>query len=119
MADKTTTTVNAEKFLVRGLQSKPVGTACVPNCQARWWCERPWGKGSFEGPESVEGLNKFLGVAEDRDEVGLGTGAGIFAGFELAVEEDGGIGEFFSREVKGGAMRDGRSNGGLVGLGHQ
>ena len=34
------------------------------------------GREAFEIPESVEGLNKFLGVGEDVDDVGLGTGAG-------------------------------------------
>jgi hypothetical protein len=37
----------------------------------------------------VESLDKFLGVAENGDEVGLEAGAGSLAGFELAVEEDG------------------------------
>jgi hypothetical protein len=50
------------------------------------------GREAFEGPELVEGLNKFLGVGEDGDEVGLRTGAGSLAGFELAVEDEGGIG---------------------------
>jgi len=49
----------------------------------------------FKRPESVEGLDKFLGVGQDGDEVGLGAGTGSLAGFELAVEEEGGIGEFF------------------------
>jgi hypothetical protein len=40
-------------------------------------------------------LDKFPGVGQNGDEVGLGTGAGSLAGFELAIEEEGGIGEFF------------------------
>jgi hypothetical protein len=36
---------------------------------------------AFEGPESVEGLDDFLGVAEDGDELGLEAGAGGLAGF--------------------------------------
>ena len=55
---------------------------------------------------SVEGLNKFLGVGEDGDWVRLETGAGSLAGFELAVEEEGWIGEFFRRETEGGAKED-------------
>jgi hypothetical protein len=50
----------------------------------------------------VEGLNKFLGVGEDGDWVRLGAGTGSLAGFELAVEEEGWIGEFFRRDAEGG-----------------
>jgi hypothetical protein len=45
-------------------------------------------------------LDKFLGVGQNGDEVGLGTGAGSLAGFELAIEDRGGIGEFFRRRLK-------------------
>jgi hypothetical protein len=48
-------------------------------------------------------LNEFLGVGEDGDKVRL---TGSLAGFELAVEEEGGKGEFFSREAEGGAKED-------------
>ena len=54
----------------------------------------------------VEGLDKFLGVGQDGDEVGLEAGAGSLPGFELAVEDEGGIGEFFRRETEGGAKED-------------
>jgi hypothetical protein len=40
-----------------------------------------WGRGAFDGPESVEGLDKFLGVAEDGDEVGLGNWCRELGGF--------------------------------------
>jgi hypothetical protein len=60
----------------------------------------------FRFPESVEGLNEFLGVGQDGDEVGLGAGTGSLAGFALAVEKDGWIGEFFRREAEGGAKED-------------
>ena len=40
-----------------------------------------WGRKAFEVPESVEGLDKFLGIAEDGDEVGLETGTGSLAKF--------------------------------------
>jgi hypothetical protein len=46
------------------------------------------------------------GVA-GQDEVGLGTGAGSLVGFELAVEEEGGIEECFPRE----SSRDRTSDG--------
>jgi hypothetical protein len=64
------------------------------------------GRKAFEVPESVEGLNKFLGVGEDGDWVRLEAGAGSLAGFELAVEEDGWIGELFPGEAEGGAKED-------------
>jgi hypothetical protein len=38
--------------------------------------------------------------------VRLEAGAGSLAGFELAVEDEGGIGEFFRREAEGGAKED-------------
>jgi hypothetical protein len=47
-------------------------------------------------PESVEGLDKFLGVAENGDEIRLGSWyrePGRV--FQLAVEEEGGIRELF------------------------
>ena len=64
------------------------------------------GRKAFEIPELVEGLDNFLGVGQDGDEVGLEAGAGSLTGFELAVEEEGGIGEFFPREAEGGAKED-------------
>jgi len=48
----------------------------------------------------------FLGVGQDGDGVGLEAGAGSLTGFELAVEDEGGIGEFFRRETEGGAKED-------------
>ena len=63
------------------------------------------GREAFEGPESVEGLDKFLGLGQDGDGIWFEAGAGSLAGFELAVKEEGGIGEFFSREAEGGAKR--------------
>jgi hypothetical protein len=65
-----------------------------------------WGREAFEVPESVESLDKFLGVAEDGDEVGLGAGTELGQVFQLAVEEEGGKGEFFPREAEGGAKED-------------
>ena len=54
------------------------------------------GKETLEIPESVEGLDDF-GVAEDGDEVGLGSWCRELGQvFQLAVEEEGGIGEFLS-----------------------
>jgi hypothetical protein len=59
-----------------------------------------WGREAFDGPEGVEGLDDFLGVGQNGDEVGLGTGTGSLAGFDLAIEEGGGVGEFFPREAE-------------------
>jgi hypothetical protein len=64
------------------------------------------GRKVLEVPESVEGLDDFLGVGQNGDEVGLKAGAGSLPGFELAVEDNGWIGEFFPREAKGGAKED-------------
>ena len=59
------------------------------------------GEGKFLRSRRVSrAWDDFLGVAENGDGVGLGTGAGSLAGFELAVEDESGIGEFFRREVK-------------------
>ena len=64
------------------------------------------GRKAFEIPESVEGLDKFLGVGQDGDDVGLGTGAGSLPGFELAIEDNGGEGEFLFGEAELGAKED-------------
>jgi hypothetical protein len=64
------------------------------------------GRKALEVPESVEGLDKFLWVAEDGDGIWLEAGAGCLAGFELAVKEEGGIRELFPREAEGGAKED-------------
>ena len=48
----------------------------------------------------------FLGSARTGMRVGLGTGTGSLAGFELAVEEEGGIRELFPREAEGGTKKD-------------
>ena len=40
-------------------------------------------------------------VVDGRGLVRLEAGAGSLAGFELAVEDEGGIGEFFRREAEG------------------
>jgi hypothetical protein len=47
------------------------------------------GREAFEVPESVEGLDKFLGVGEDGDGVGLGAGAGSLAGFPVGRQRGG------------------------------
>jgi hypothetical protein len=51
-------------------------------------------------------LDDFLGVAEDGDGIWLETGTGSLTGFELAIKDNGWIGEFFRREAEGGAKED-------------
>jgi hypothetical protein len=41
------------------------------------------GREAFEGSEGVEGLDKFLGVGQNGDEVGLGAGAGPLKGLAI------------------------------------
>jgi hypothetical protein len=50
-------------------------------------------------------LDDLPGVGQNGG-IGLEAGAGSLAGFELAVEEEGGIGELFPREAEGGAKED-------------
>jgi hypothetical protein len=64
------------------------------------------GREAFEIPEPVEGLNNFLWVGEDGDWVRLEAGAGSLAGFELAVEDNGGEWEFLFGQAEGGAKED-------------
>jgi hypothetical protein len=52
------------------------------------------GREAFEIAESLKGLNKFLWVGEDGDWVRLEAGTGSLTGFELAVEDKSGKGEF-------------------------
>ena len=59
------------------------------------------GRKALKVSERVEGLDEFLGVGPNGDEVGLETGAGSLASFELAVEEEGGKGELFPRDAEG------------------
>jgi hypothetical protein len=47
------------------------------------------GRKALEVPESVEGLDKFLWVGQDGDEVGLGAGTGSLAGFPVGRQRGG------------------------------
>ena len=51
------------------------------------------GSEGFEIPESVEGVDDFLWIGQDRDRVRLEACAGGMACFELALEDEGGEGE--------------------------
>jgi hypothetical protein len=62
------------------------------------------GEGKLSNDRRVSRLDKFLRVAEDRDDVGLGSWyRELGQVFQLAVEEEGGIRELFPREAEGGA----------------
>jgi hypothetical protein len=60
----------------------------------------------FEIPESVEGLDDFFWIGQNRDWVRLEAGAGGMAGFELALEDEGGEGEFLGRQAELCAKED-------------
>ena len=53
----------------------------------------------FQGPESVEGLDDLFWIGQNGNRVRHEAGAGGVAGFELAVEDEGGEGEFLGRQA--------------------
>ena len=53
----------------------------------------------FEIPEPVEGLDDLFWIGQNGNRVRLEAGAGGVAGFELAVEDEGGEGEFLGRQA--------------------
>ncbi len=67
-----------------------------------------WERKLFSDRSWSRAWTKFLGVGQDGDEVdGLGSWCRELGQvFQLAVEEDGWLGEFFSREAEGGAKED-------------
>jgi hypothetical protein len=62
--------------------------------------------GANEIPELSERPDNFLWVGQDGDGIGLEAGAGSLPGFELAIEDNGGIGEFLSWQAELGAKED-------------
>jgi len=60
----------------------------------------------FEIPESVEGLDNLFWIGQNGDRVRLEACAGSMAGFELAIEDEGGEGEFLGRQTEAGAKED-------------
>jgi hypothetical protein len=60
----------------------------------------------FEIPESVEGLDDLFWIGQERDRVRLEAGAGGLPCFELAIEDEGGEGEFLGRQAEIGAKED-------------
>ena len=61
---------------------------------------------AFEIPEPVEGLDDLFWVGQDGDGVRLLSGAWGLAGFELAIEDQSGVGEFVFWQAEGGAKED-------------
>jgi hypothetical protein len=53
-----------------------------------------WGGEAFEGSELGKLGDHLFWLGQNRDGVRLEAGAGSMAGFELALEDEGGIGEF-------------------------
>ena len=60
----------------------------------------------FEIPEPVEGTDDLFWIGQNGNRVRLEAGAGGVAGFELAIEDQGGEGEFFWRQAEAGAKED-------------
>ena len=64
------------------------------------------GSEGFEGSELLEGVDDQFWFGQNRDRVRLKAGAGSLAGFELAIEDNGGKGEFLFGEAELGAKED-------------
>jgi len=54
----------------------------------------------------TEGVDDQFWFGQNRDRVRLKAGAGSLAGFELAIEDNGGKGEFLFGEAELGAKED-------------
>src|ERR1700758_1082453 len=65
-----------------------------------------WARETLESPEPVKGLDNFLRLGQDGDGIGFEAGAGSLPGFELAVKDDGGVGEFLFWQAELGAKED-------------
>jgi hypothetical protein len=60
----------------------------------------------FQGPEFLERADDLFWIGQNGNRVRLEAGAGGVAGFELAIEDQGGEGEFFWRQAEAGAKED-------------
>ena len=60
----------------------------------------------FQGPELIEGLDDLFWIGQNGNRVRLEAGAGGMAGFKLAIEDQGGKGEFPGRQTEAGAKED-------------
>ena len=61
---------------------------------------------AFEIPELSERADNSLWIGQDGDGIGLEAGAGSLPGFELAIEDNGGKGEFLFWEAELGAKEN-------------
>jgi hypothetical protein len=64
------------------------------------------GSKGFEDSELMERTDDLFWIGQNRDRVRLEAGAGRLTGFELALEDDGGIGEFLSWQAELRAKKD-------------
>jgi hypothetical protein len=60
----------------------------------------------FQGPELIEGLDDLFWIGQNGNRVRLEACAGGVACFELAVENEGGEGEFLGRQAEADAKED-------------
>ena len=60
----------------------------------------------FQGPELIERADDLFWIGQNGNRVRLEAGAGGVAGFELAIEDEGGEGEFLGRQTEAGAKED-------------
>ena len=60
----------------------------------------------FQVPEPVEGADNLFWIGQNGNRVRLEACAGGVAGFELAVEDQGGEGEFLGRQTELGAKEE-------------
>src|SRR5262249_28303249 len=65
-----------------------------------------WGSEGFEGSELIKGADDQFWFGQNRDRVRLEAGSGSIAGFELALEDEGGEGESVGRQAELGAKED-------------
>jgi hypothetical protein len=65
-----------------------------------------WGGEAFEGAEVGELGDDLFWLGQNGDRVRFEDGAGSVAGFELATEDEAGIGEFLFWEAERGAKED-------------
>ena len=74
-------------------EPQPLGAACDRQLRAGG-VDCIGAPESFEGTEPVECPDNLFWVGQDGDGVRLLSGAVSVAGFKLAVEDEGGVGEF-------------------------
>jgi hypothetical protein len=65
-----------------------------------------WGSKGFEGSELIECADDLFWIGQNRDGVRLEACAGSLTGFELALEDESGVGELLFWEAELGAKKD-------------